>query len=131
MKEKLSSGIEKGYLYWSYPSWTEHYGYYCENRAKRVTWKVTILIFSTFICLALLYLCDILGRKKIILISSGVIIIGILMSSGAVNWLFGNSLELKMIGIGLAGGAEGAFSALFNLIINESTCKFILFEFIW
>lgn len=29
----------------------------------------------------------------------------------------------KMIGVGLAAGAEGAFSALFTILINETSCK--------
>lgn len=122
MHQKLDSGIEKGYLYWGFPSWTERYGFFCEKRHDRVSNKAFLLIFSTIICLGLLFFCDIFGRKRVIVSCSVIILLGIIISTD-LGSIFSDSMGFKMIGIALAGGAEGAFSALFNLIINESTCK--------
>ena len=112
-----------GYLEWTYPSWTEMFGYYCEKESLRATSKSLIIMFATLICLVLLYLTDILGRRKVIMISSTLIISGVLLTSGAF-WIFvGDSILIRMLGVTIAGGAEGAFTVLFNMVINETSCK--------
>ena len=66
----------------------------------------------------MLYSADFMGRRSVIKISSTIIIVGCL-STCIIPDLF-----LKMVAIGFAAGAEGAFSALFTIMINEATSKY-------
>lgn len=79
--------------------------------------KIILIALSTIICLILLYMADVFGRKKIVLVSSVVIAVSVTFTC------FVPDLMTKLIFIGFASGAEGAFSALFTILINESTCK--------
>jgi MFS family permease len=76
-----------------------------------------VLLISTVLCFILLYSADSLGRRTVVKISSTVIILGCLMTYLIPSLIF------KMVAIGFAAGAEGAFSALFTMLINESTRK--------
>ena len=76
-----------------------------------------VLLISTMVCFSILFMADRLGRRTVVRISSVVIILGCL-ATFAVPDLF-----WKMVAIGFAAGAEGAFSALFSILINEATSK--------
>ena len=102
---------------WSYESWTKNYKYYCDKAADRTIGKVLVLLISTVVCFTILFLADRLGRRTVVRISSVVIIVGC-VATFAVPDLF-----WKMVAIGFAAGAEGAFSALFSILINETTSK--------
>ncbi len=56
-----------------------------------------------------------MGRKSVIKICSTIIIVGCVLTYALPN------LFMKMVAIGFAAGAEGAFSALFTMMINEAT----------
>ena len=101
---------------WIYPNnWTEHYQIFCDKANERDLAKTIALLEITIVNLVLLGLADIIGRKKILLTASVLILIG-------MNLLvFCESLLVKMLGMGLASGAEGSFSALFSILINETT----------
>lgn len=104
-------------IYFDFDNWTMRYDLICENAAYRSHSKTGLLITSTLTCLVLLMYADILGRRTLMRISSFLVICGILLTG-----LFPSFL-VKMIGLGLVGGAEGAFSALFTIYINENTIK--------
>ena len=78
------------------------------------------LVEITIVCLMLLSLADIIGRKRVIIIA------GILILTGLSMMVFSPSILLKMTGMGIAQGAEGSYSALFSILINESTRNLIL-----
>ena len=101
---------------WPYPnSWTEEYSYYCEFAYLRSYGKTVILAMNTTICLTFLILADFWGRRKVLLFSSINVLIGLIICVIIPN------LFVKMLGIGLSAGSEGVFSALFTMMINEST----------
>jgi len=102
-------------LEWNFNSWTKQYSYFCENTGLSNIAKAVVLGLSTIICFVLLYLADIFGRKKIIFASSFSIVLGV---SGAC---FIPEVMTKMVSVGVAAGAEGAFSALFTILTNETT----------
>ena len=104
-------------LSYSYPSWTQKYGYDGTNAYLRDLGVGGTLVLSTVSCLVLLYLADSLGRKTILLVSASLILIGLTFSVTIPN------LMTKFFFIGFAAGAEGAFSALFTIMINENTRK--------
>lgn len=106
---------------WSYDSWTQKYGFYCKRRGERASSKTSALIIMTVVCLVLLYTADIYGRRFIVKLSSILIILGT-----SVPLIIPSGLLTKMILIGIAAGAEGAFSALFSMIISETSCNFSL-----
>lgn len=106
-------------LEWAYPNnWTQKYNVYCDKAGERDAAKTTVLIENTIICLVLLALADTLGRKTILITAGLMILVGmhILVFSPWLGW--------KMVGMGMAAGAEGSFSALFSIMINETTRKF-------
>ena len=104
---------------WAYPNnWTEKYDYYCDKSHLRDLAITVALVLSTVICLGLLSSADKLGRKTVVMMTSLLIVTG--MSIAVIHpRAFG-----KIIGIGIALGAEGTFTALFSILINETTCKF-------
>lgn len=105
---------------WVYPnSFTEKYHYYCDNAYLRDLGKTTILNINTVICLVLLYLADKIGRKSVLILGSTNIVIGM-----AIN-AFYPQMFIKLLGLGFAAGSEGIFSAVFTMMINEVTRKFI------
>lgn len=106
-------------LHYDYPSnWTKQFGYYCDGAYKRDLGLTMALFLTTLTCFAILYLADLVGRKLVMKISSIVIISGLTFAA------FFPYFVPKIIGIGIAGGAEGAFSALFTILINETSRKF-------
>ena len=76
-----------------------------------------MLVLNTIICFVLLFLSDKYGRKPLLFTGVGFIAIGMTISLVAPN------LFVKILGISMALGAEGAFSAFFPMFINESSCK--------
>lgn len=103
-------------LHYDYPSnWTDKFGYYCDMAYKRRLGLTVALMLTTVTCFIILYLADILGRKLVMKISSIVIISGLTFAA------FFPYFVPKIIGIGISGGAEGAFSALFTILINETS----------
>ena len=107
--------LKRCVLYYSYPSWTQKYGYDGTNAYLRDLGVGGTLVLSTVSCLILLYLADSLGRKTILLVSATLILVGLGFSVTIPN------LMTKFFFIGFAAGAEGAFSALFTIMINENT----------
>jgi len=75
------------------------------------------LVLNTLICLCLLSSADKIGRKVITLMTSVCIITGMSIA------VFHPEIFGKVMGIGIALGAEGTFTALFSILINETTCK--------
>lgn len=110
----------KAEIRWAYPNnWTEKYGIYCDKAAERDAAKTTVLIENTIICLVLLSLADTFGRKTVLIVAGSMILAG-------MNILvFFPWIGIKMVGMGMAAGAEGTFSALFSIMINETTRKFL------
>lgn len=107
---------------WNYPnSWTEEYNYTCDNAYLRDVGKTMVLIINTSVCMILLYLADIIGRKPVFMIAATNITIGMV-----VNCVYPN-LMVKLAGLGYAGGSEGIFSAIFTMMINEVTRNFFSF----
>lgn len=101
---------------WVYPkSFTQKYDYYCEKAYLRDLGKSTVLIINTVVCIIMLYLADLIGRKPVLIIGSLNIMVGML-----VNSLYPD-LFIKLLGIGWAAGSEGVFSAMFTMLINEVT----------
>lgn len=78
-----------------------------------------VLIINTSLCMILLYLADIIGRKPVFMIAATNITIGMV-----VNCFYPN-LMVKLAGLGYAGGSEGIFSAIFTMMINEVTRKLL------
>jgi hypothetical protein len=105
---------------WSYDSWTKKYGYYCEKAYLRTLGKASTLLVMTLVTLILLYLADKFGRKPIIIASC------VLILSGIILPLLMPTLLSKMVSLGFAAGAEGAFGGLFTILINENTRKAII-----
>ena len=104
-------------IYFDFDNWTMRYDLICDNAGYRSHSKTGLLVTSTLTCLILLVYADILGRLKLVRISSFIVIAGICLTA------FIPSFVVKMVGLGLVGGAEGAFSALFTIYINENTVK--------
>lgn len=110
-------------LKWAYPNnWTQKYNLYCDKADTRDADKSIVLIMNTILCLVLLALADKLGRKKVLLISGTLILLGMNIN------VLSPSLRFKMVGMGLAAGAEGTFSGLFSIMINETTGKVSEFD---
>ena len=76
-----------------------------------------MLILNMITTLFVLVMADIVGRRKSIFLSNVLIFFGLTVATFLPN------LMGKLIGISLAFGAEGAFSGLFTIVINEFTCK--------
>ena len=115
----IKTNPDNAYISWAYPNnWTEKYGIFCDKSKTRDTAKTIVLVENTIICLLLLTLTDILGRKTIVVVA------GLLMISGMTLNAFMPNIYVKMVGMGLGFGAEGTFSALFSIIINENTRKY-------
>ena len=106
---KLKWGVEG--------NWTEKYGYYCDGSYLRTLSLFFLLVISTILCFILLSSADKIGRKKIMFIASINIIAGVTLC------LLSPSLIVKMVCLGIGAGSEGAFSSLFGILINESSCK--------
>ena len=114
---KDPSTADKCLIEWSYDSWTKNYKYYCDKANDRTLGKALVLLISTLVCFSILFLADRLGRRTVVRLSSVIIILGCICTF-AVPDLF-----WKMVAIGFAAGAEGAFSALFSILINEATSE--------
>jgi len=105
-------------LIWAYPNnWTQKYNLFCDGAETRDSVKSIVLIENTIFCLLFLSLADVFGRKKILITAGCFIIIGMTMN------LMIDNIYFKMIGMGMAAGSEGSFSALFSIMINETTRK--------
>lgn len=98
-------------------SWTEEYGLICDKAGERVGGKTLVLILNMITTLFVLVMADVVGRKKSIFLSNVLIFVGLTAATFVPNILG------KLIGLSLAFGAEGAFSGLFTILINEFTCK--------
>lgn len=86
------------------------------GRAKIVTEaKVIILAVNAVLCCLLLFFADIYGRKSILRLASVTVIAGI-----TVAWQFPN-FYVRVVAMAVTLGAEGCFSGLFNIFINENT----------
>lgn len=104
-------------IFFDFDNWTFRYGLYCDKAAYRANCKTFLLVLNTIICLILLVSADIIGRRKLMMVASVLVIVGI--SITALSPDFG----LKMAGLGLVSGGEGTFSALFTIYINENTMR--------
>lgn len=112
------TSLSQSYHTWAWEgSWTEEYSAYCNKKHLRTESKSLALAINTLTCWLLLSLADILGRKKSLIISS-VFMLGGLLQSIILEGIF-----LKLSGVALAFGAEGAFCGLFTILINESSLK--------
>ena len=110
----LAKGLAK--LKWPYPNnWTERYGYYCDHARLREVGKAMVLICATFIGMAMLMVADFIGRKKVLITGTFLIVIGMTCA------LLADNLMIKLISMGISGAAEGIFSSLFTIFINENT----------
>ena len=104
---------------WPYPNnWTEYYHYYCKLAYLRNLGRTIILVMNTVIVLLLLIMADYFGRKFTLIFGAINVFLGMFVS------VLVPDLLVKMIGSGLANGSEGVFSALFTIMVNETTCKF-------
>lgn len=103
---------------WIYPNnWTEKYDYTCDKARLREIAKTCNLVINTIFCTLMLYLTDIMGRKKVILITALVTLAGLAMN------LFIPNLFIKMLGLGFAGGSEGVIGFIFPMMMREITRK--------
>lgn len=104
---------------WPYPkSWTQQHGIFCDKAYIRDAAKSTVLIENTLLCFILLALADKFGRKTILIVCGLLILVGMNIN------VFFPLVRWKMVGMGFAAGAEGTFSAMFSILINETTGKF-------
>jgi MFS family permease len=105
------------YFDWGFKNnWAIKYHLYCDGSQRRTNALIFVLVLNTLFCFTLLYLADVIGRKKVMLIASFNIVAGLTLTT------LMPSFNIKMLGIGIAAGSEGAFSAMFSILINESTC---------
>ena len=72
---------------------------------------------NAFISLAILLGSDLIGRKRSFQLS------GLLIFVGSVLSTLPNNILIRVIGLGICFGSEGALSSLFSSIFNESDCK--------
>lgn len=111
---------------WPFPNnWTEKYEAYCDGETKRLNGKTMVLLINTVICFVFLSMTDLLGRVKVTFLTNTMIITGLLIAT------FVNSFYLKLIGLSIAFGSEGTFSALFTIIINEFSSKIHYYGFLF
>lgn len=66
----------------------------------------------------MLNLSDILGRRKVAVLASTMIIVSLIVA------YFVDAFYLKLVLLGFAYGCEGTFTSLFNFIMNEASSKF-------
>ena len=112
----MSKKPSEGYLYFEYePNWSQKYDYICKRATERDSGKSMVFFLNTIICFLSLLLADIIGRLSLLRLSAISTFCGMLLSYAS------SSITLKLVGLGVASGSEGVFSALFTIMINEST----------
>jgi len=65
----------------------------------------------------MLNLSDILGRRKVAVLASTMIIVSLIVA------YFVDLFYLKLVLLGFAYGCEGTFTSLFNFIMNEASSR--------
>lgn len=89
----------------------------CDRAQIITTAKVILLAVNAVLCCILLFFADIYGRRAILQVASLTVVSGI-----TVAWLFPN-FYVRVVAMAVGLGAEGCFSGLFNIFINENTSK--------
>ena len=103
---------------WPYPNnWTEDYEYYCDNAWKRELGKSMVTSVGTIISVLMLSLADIIGRKRVLMLT------GLLMIVGISITLFADNLFIKLTGLSILACSDNTFSGLFTIYIDEVTGK--------
>ena len=115
--EKKACSEPDSKITFTYGSWTKKYKLYCDRAGIRESGKSLFFVMNTVGCFTILNLIDRVGRKLTGWICSIVIISSLALSSVLDNWY------IRMICMGLANGCEGCFSNLFNVLMNETSCK--------
>ena len=107
----------KGKIYFLYEGWTQKYNLTCSFEESRSLGKTAFLVMNTLSCFLTMLLIDLKGRKFTAIAASSIIICMVFFATIFDNWYF------KMVCLGIANGCEGCFSNLFNLMMNETSCK--------
>lgn len=98
-------------------SWTQSKHLTCDQRHFRGTGKFLALLVNSLTCFTMLNLSDILGRRKVAVLASSLIICSLVLA------YFVDSFYFKLVFLGFAYGCEGTFTSLFNFIMNEASSK--------
>jgi MFS family permease len=101
-------------------SWTASKHLTCDQRHFRGTGKFLALLVNSLTCFTMLNLSDLLGRRKVAVIASSLIIISLVLA------YFMDNFYIKLILLGFAYGCEGTFTSLFNFIMNEASSNSLI-----
>ena len=113
----IKKGSKTEFIYLQENNWTQKYDLICDRAYIRNNSKFAVLVINTILCLFLLSFSDLFGRKKLFQLASLLIICGMAVAVVMPNFF------VKMIGLGMATGAEATFSGLFTIYINENTTR--------
>ena len=98
---------------WVFPdSWTEQYKIYCDKQDVRDFSKSIQQIENSSVMFILLILSDAVGRKTILQFSCVLTLVCMLITTLVEGFI------PKMLSLGIAGGSEGIYGAIFIMLIN-------------
>lgn len=113
--ENLSFG--KGKLSYKFDSWVEKYQMVCGLKDRRSSGKSLVYLFRSLTIPVVLSSSDFIGRKQ------SLILCVLLVLSLMTTTFFLQSFIFKLVLCGIVSGVVVSFPALFNMMINECTCK--------
>ena len=98
-----------------YENWTQQYSMYCDNSLAREQARSYFTLMTTIFCLINLIMTDRFGRITSFRFTF------VVAASGLSLSLFGDSYNLKLLGLGIGNSCTSTFSSLYTIMMTECT----------